>query len=58
MLGAYGCGVFRNDPRKVASWWRELLLDERLGGLFQEIRFAVLDAPGGKCITAFQEILG
>ncbi|SEU10175.1 TIGR02452 family protein [Paenibacillus sp. NFR01] len=55
ILGAYGCGVFRNDPVKVARWWRELLQDEGLGMLFSEIRFAVLDtSKDGKCIKAFQ----
>ncbi|MDQ0061490.1 TIGR02452 family protein [Paenibacillus harenae] len=54
ILGAYGCGVFRNDPVKVARWWRELLVDEGFGFLFSEIRFAVLDnSKDGKCIRAF-----
>ncbi|GIP36094.1 TIGR02452 family protein [Paenibacillus sp. J2TS4] len=43
ILGAYGCGVFRNDPKKVAGWWHDLLNDEGFGSLFSEIRFAVLD---------------
>ncbi|WP_040950959.1 TIGR02452 family protein [Gorillibacterium massiliense] len=56
ILGAYGCGVFRNDPVKVARWWRELLEDEDLGSLFSEIRFAVLDtSKDGKCIHAFEK---
>ncbi|GIO85698.1 TIGR02452 family protein [Paenibacillus faecis] len=55
ILGAYGCGVFRNDPVKVARWWRELLDDEGFGTLFAEIRFSVLDrSKGGACITAFE----
>lgn len=54
ILGAYGCGVFRNDPLKVAGWWRELLKDEGFGFLFSDIRFAVLDtSKEGKCIHAF-----
>ncbi|TYP69545.1 TIGR02452 family protein [Paenibacillus methanolicus] len=55
ILGAYGCGVFRNDPVKVAKWWRELLEDEELGRLFADIRFAVLDtSKAGACIRAFE----
>jgi len=58
ILGAYGCGVFRNDPEKVARWWRELLEDEGLGALFADIRFAVLDSKDGKCIRAFEHTFG
>lgn len=58
ILGAYGCGVFRNDPVKVAGWWRELLEEEGWGSLFSEIRFAVLDtSKDGKCIRAFEKLL-
>lgn len=52
ILGAYGCGVFRNDANEVARWWRELL-DEGFGYCFEEIRFAVLDRSG-KNFAAFQ----
>ncbi|MFB9276736.1 TIGR02452 family protein [Cohnella cellulosilytica] len=58
ILGAYGCGVFRNDPFKVADWWKELLDSEGYGALFAEIRFAVLDAKDGKCISAFEREFG
>lgn len=54
-LGAYGCGVFRNDPKDVARWWRELLIEEGYGGLFDEIVFAVLDnTPSALCLRAFE----
>ncbi|MFF2484600.1 TIGR02452 family protein [Paenibacillus sp. NPDC058071] len=57
ILGAYGCGVFRNEPVKVAGWWRELLENEGLGLLFSEIRFAVLDtSKDAKCIHAFEKM--
>lgn len=42
VLGAYGCGVFRNDPRDVARWWKELL-DEGMGAYFATVFYAVLD---------------
>jgi uncharacterized protein (TIGR02452 family) len=43
VLGAYGCGVFGNDPRDVANMWRRLLVDENLRRSFGHIIFAVYD---------------
>lgn len=55
VLGAWGCGVFRNDPDMVARHFAELLLP---GGLFHNVFghvvFAVLDFTGGKTLGAFQ----
>lgn len=54
VLGAYGCGVFRNDPREIAAWWSELL-DEGMGQFFDSVFHAVLDrSKGQNCIRAFQ----
>ncbi|MNJ44256.1 hypothetical protein D3C77_393000 [compost metagenome] len=56
VLGAYGCGVFRNDPVKVAKWWKELILDEGYGSFFDEIIYAVLDRSKDRaCIGAFEQ---
>ena len=53
ILGAYGCGVFRNDPVKIAAWWEELLSGE-FKGVFEQIVFAVLDRSKNKtCLNAF-----
>ncbi|MCI8554703.1 MAG: TIGR02452 family protein [Clostridiales bacterium] len=55
VLGAYGCGVFRNAPREVAIWWRELL-EGGMGQYFDSVFYAVLDHSKEKyCIRAFQE---
>ena len=55
VLGAYGCGVFRNDPREVAAWWRELL-EEGMGQYFDSVFHAVLDrSKDGSCTKAFRE---
>ena len=55
VLGAYGCGVFRNDPREIAKWWKELLKDG-MGRYFDTVFHAVLDSSkDGRCIKAFQE---
>ena len=53
ILGAYGCGVFGNDPEDVARWWRELLIEEGFSRYFKRVIFAVLDKPVGKNIKAF-----
>ncbi len=56
VLGAYGCGVFRNDPHQIAAWWQELLA-EGMGGCFDSIFYAVLDCSRtGECIKAFEAI--
>lgn len=55
VLGAYGCGVFRNDPEKIAAWWKELL-EEWFPDAFDTVLFAVLDRSGtGKCLRAFEQ---
>lgn len=56
VLGAYGCGVFRNDPEKIAFWWKELL-DNDFKNVFDTIFFAVLDRSAAEsCIRPFQSI--
>ena len=54
VLGAFGCGVFANDPNDVAKFWYELLYDEGLKGYFDSITFSILDRPGrGSNIEVF-----
>lgn len=58
ILGAYGCGVFRNDPEKIAGWWKELL-EGAFAGVFRTVVFAVLDpSSAGTCIGAFERVFG
>jgi uncharacterized protein (TIGR02452 family) len=51
VLGAWGCGVFRNDPAQVAAAFRGLLVDGDGGGRFahrfDRVVFAVLDRTKG-----------
>lgn len=43
VLGAWGCGVFRNDPAEVAGAFRALLTGEgRFAGHFEEVVFGIL----------------
>jgi len=58
ILGAYGCGVFRNDPADVAKWWKILLEDEGYGRFFYQIVFAILDRSKTQAnISVFNRIL-
>ena len=58
ILGAYGCGVFRNDPYKIACWWKELLTGY-FADDFDSVVFAVLDqSRKGDCLRAFEEVFG
>ena len=54
ILGAYGCGVFRNDPKDVARWWKELLLEEGYAKAFESILFAVY-TKDRNCIGEFEK---
>lgn len=59
VLGAYGCGVFRNDPADIASWWRRLLDGEGWAVHFDLVVFAVLDrSREGRAVRAFERIWG
>jgi uncharacterized protein (TIGR02452 family) len=54
VLGAWGAGVFGNDPAAVASAFREPLRGD-LAGAFDEVVFAV---PPGPNRPAFDEVFG
>ncbi len=43
VLGAWGCGVFRNDPVQVARMFAETLSHAPFRDAFERIRFSVLD---------------
>ncbi|MGP3964000.1 TIGR02452 family protein [Nonomuraea sp. 3N208] len=57
VLGAWGCGVFRNDPREVAEAFRAHLAAEgALSGVFERVVFAVWDrVPESANRAAFAE---
>ncbi|MER6167687.1 TIGR02452 family protein [Streptomyces violaceorubidus] len=56
VLGAWGCGVFRNDPAQVAGAFRTLLgPGGRFAGAFERVAFGILDrTPGGTVRAAFE----
>ncbi|MFJ5833372.1 TIGR02452 family protein [Streptomyces sp. NPDC093089] len=60
VLGAWGCGVFMNDPAEVAGAFKALLTGGgRFAGHFEEVVFAVLDRSAGtRTLAAFTRVLG
>ncbi|MFF1442288.1 TIGR02452 family protein [Streptomyces sp. NPDC058295] len=58
VLGAWGCGVFRNDPAQVAGAFRALLgPGGRFERRFEQVVFGVLDrTPGSVVLTAFERV--
>jgi uncharacterized protein (TIGR02452 family) len=50
VLGAWGCGVFRNDPAIVAGAFADALADT--AGWFDQVVFAVLDHTKGTPVNA------
>jgi uncharacterized protein (TIGR02452 family) len=55
ILGAWGCGIFNNDPKHIAGVFMGLLAGE-YSGVFEQVIFAV---PGAHSVNhkAFQEAL-
>ncbi|MFH8976258.1 TIGR02452 family protein [Streptomyces sp. NPDC017890] len=58
VLGAWGCGVFRNDPAEVAGAFRTLLgPGGRFATAFERVTFGILDrTPGGTVREAFARV--
>lgn len=58
VLGAWGCGAFRNDPSLVAELFADALAG-RFAGVFDEVCFAIHDrAKGSLCLGAFRARFG
>lgn len=59
VLGAWGCGVFGNDPAMIAGLFRDALAPGGpFAGVFPYATFAIRDrSPGQAVFRAFQEVL-
>lgn len=55
ILGAWGCGAFKNDPRRTAKDFRQALKDD-FAGLFSQVVFAVTDwSPERRFLGPFRD---
>ncbi len=57
VLGAWGCGVFGNDPDQVAGMFADAL-SGTFKGCFERVHVAVPGAKGDKTLTAFRRHFG
>jgi uncharacterized protein (TIGR02452 family) len=58
VLGAWGCGAFRNDPLETARSFRMALLDEEFYGAFDRVVFAVTDwSPNRQFLGPFRDVM-
>lgn len=58
VLGAWGCGIFRNDPKLVAQAFLKNLKHVWFSGSFDHIVFAIYEFSTEKILTkVFQEVL-
>ncbi|KAK0645382.1 hypothetical protein B0T16DRAFT_328849 [Cercophora newfieldiana] len=58
VLGALGCGAFRNPPEEVADCWLEVLQEKEFeGGWFKHIWFAVFDRKNDGNFPIFKRCL-
>jgi uncharacterized protein (TIGR02452 family) len=58
VLGAWGCGVFANDPAQVAQLFAEALAEPTIRGRFRCVVFAVFDPKSPHSVLkAFEQAL-
>lgn len=58
VLGALGCGAYKNPPEEIADAWKEVLSEnEFAGGWWREIWFAVLDKSNEGNFEVFEKVL-
>lgn len=52
ILGALGCGAYHNDPKIIASYFKEIIFNENYMNCFDNIIFAII----GKNYQIFEDI--
>lgn len=57
VLGAMGCGAYRNPPREVARIYNEVVNEPEWNGVFEELVFAILDSRVDVNFLSFKNAL-
>ncbi|KAH8930039.1 hypothetical protein BT69DRAFT_1275800 [Atractiella rhizophila] len=55
ILGAFGCGAFKNPPRRMADLFREILSSDRFRGAFERVVLAILERAGSHNLEPWRE---
>lgn len=59
VMGALGCGAFKNPVEEVAECWKEVFEQQEFkGGWWKEVCFAVLDSRNEGNFEVFEKTLG
>lgn len=59
VLGAWGCGVFQNNPEDVAQWFAGYLNPNgKYAGAFKQITFAIYSSGKNQAKTIFENAFG
>lgn len=57
VLGAFGCGVFKNNTFEIARAFRKVLIDEGYQYYFDQISFAIYDnSPNKETLQTFNSV--
>ena len=54
VLGAFGCGAFRNPPRHVAELFKEVIASAEFAGAFDHIVFAIIENHNSRGVGNFK----
>ena len=57
VLGALGCGVFKNPPAEVAAIYREVFDEYEFRGWFKQVVFAILKDVNSPNVATFKAVL-
>ena len=55
VLGAWGCGAFGNKPDEVSEYFRNVLINEGYGKLFDHVCFAIYGKEDGRNYLCFKK---
>lgn len=55
ILGAFGCGVFKNKIEDIAKIFKKILIEEGYDKYFDTIVFAIYDKTGEKALNNFRK---